>query len=77
MADVIDVAQERADLILASQIQAARASVAGVSGVSAMFCIECDRPIPEERRATLPGVELCVYCKEIAEMTAKHYRGDK
>ena len=74
MADVIDAAQERADLILASQIQAARASVAGVS---AMFCIESDRPIPEERRATLPGVELCVYCKEIAEMTAKHYRGDK
>ena len=74
MADVIDTAQERADLILSAQIQAARATVAGVS---AMFCIECNRPIPEERRAALPGVELCVYCKEIAEMTAKHYRGDK
>jgi phage/conjugal plasmid C-4 type zinc finger TraR family protein len=71
MADVIDTAQERADLILAAQIQAARAPVAGVS---AMFCLDCDRPIPEERRAALPGVELCVYCKELAELNAKHYR---
>ncbi|MCX2946070.1 TraR/DksA C4-type zinc finger protein [Rahnella perminowiae] len=70
MADVIDTAQERADLILSAQIQAARATVAGVS---AMFCIECDRPIPEERRAALPGVE---YCKELAELNAKHYRGN-
>lgn len=74
MADVIDTAQERADLILSAQIQAARAHVAGVSS---MFCIDCDRPIPEERRAALPGVELCVYCKELSEMNARHYRGNK
>jgi len=74
MADVIDTAQERADLILAAQIQAARAPVAGVS---AMFCLDCDRPIPEERRAALPGVELCVCCKELAELNARHYRGNK
>ena len=42
MADVIDTAQERADLILSVQIQAARATVAGIS---AMLCIDCDRPI--------------------------------
>lgn len=74
MADVIDAAQERADLVLSAQIQAARTTVAGVS---AMFCIECNRPIPEERRAALPGVELCVYCKELAELNARHYRGNK
>jgi phage/conjugal plasmid C-4 type zinc finger TraR family protein len=74
MADVIDTAQERADLVLSVQIQAARTTVAGVS---AMFCIECNRPIPEERRAALPGVELCVYCKELAELNARHYRGNK
>lgn len=74
MADVIDAAQERTDLILTAQIQAARAPVAGVS---AMFCLDCDRPIPEERRAALPGVELCVYCKELAELNAKHYRGNQ
>ncbi|AVF35089.1 TraR/DksA C4-type zinc finger protein [Rahnella sikkimica] len=74
MADVLDAAQERADLVLSAQIQAARATVAGVS---AMFCIACNRPIPEERRAALPGVELCVYCKELAELNARHYRGNK
>lgn len=74
MADIIDTAQERADLVLSAQIQASRATVAGVS---AMFCIECNRPIPEERRAALPGVELCVYCKELAELNARHYRGNK
>ncbi len=73
MADVIDTAQERADLILTAQIQAARAPIAGVS---AIFCLDCDRPIPEERRLALPGVELCRYCKELAEMKAKHYRGN-
>ena len=74
MTDVIDTAQERADLVLSAQIQAARTTVAGVS---AMFCIECNRPIPEERRAALPGVELCVCCKELAELNARHYRGNK
>ena len=74
MADVIDTAQERADLILSTQIQAARATVAGVSST---FCLDCDRPIPEERRAALPGVELCVYCKELSELNAKHYRGNQ
>lgn len=74
MADVIDTVQERADLILSAQIQAARATVVGIS---AMFCIDCDRPIPEERRAALPGVELCVCCKELAELNARHYRGNK
>jgi len=71
MADVIDAAQERADLILESQIQAARIST---TGVSSMYCLDCDRPIPEERRAALPGVELCVYCKELAEINSRHYR---
>lgn len=71
MADVIDAAQERADLILESQIQAARIST---TGVSSMYCLDCDRPIPEERRAVLPGVELCVYCKQLAEINSRHYR---
>lgn len=74
MADLIDTAQERAELILTSQIQAARTTT---TGVSAMYCLDCERPIPEERRAVLPGVELCIYCKEISELNAKHYRWSK
>lgn len=72
MADVIDNAQERAALILEAQIQAARAPSVGVS---AMFCIDCDVPIPEPRRAALPGVEYCLTCQEIKEVKNRLYRG--
>lgn len=30
---------------------------------SAAFCDECDEPIPEARRAAIPGVRLCVDCQ--------------
>ena len=33
------------------------------SGESAHECIECGEPIPEERRAALPGVQLCISCQ--------------
>lgn len=31
------------------------------------FCEECGDDIPEERRKAIPGVSLCVYCKEKQE----------
>lgn len=31
------------------------------------FCEECGDEIPEARRKAIPGVTLCVYCKERAE----------
>jgi phage/conjugal plasmid C-4 type zinc finger TraR family protein len=74
MPDLLDSITERQAEILESQINAVRQVV---TGVSARFCLDCDRPIPEERRAALPGVELCVYCKELAELNAKHYRGNQ
>ena len=27
-------------------------------------CIECGKPIPPERCAVLPGVQLCIHCQE-------------
>jgi len=30
-------------------------------------CEECGDDIPEERRRLIPGVRLCVYCKEYQE----------
>jgi len=30
-------------------------------------CAECDAPIPEARRAALPGVRLCVTCQAHAD----------
>lgn len=34
---------------------------------SAEFCEECGEEIPEERRKAIPGVQLCVFCKERSE----------
>lgn len=34
---------------------------------SAEFCEECGDEIPEERRKAIPGVQLCVFCKERME----------
>ncbi len=34
------------------------------SGESAHECIECGESIPPERRAALPGVQLCISCQE-------------
>lgn len=31
-------------------------------GESLIHCAECEEPIPEARRAALPGVKLCVDC---------------
>ena len=34
----------------------------GPSGESRTHCAECEEPIPEARRAAIPGVKLCVDC---------------
>ena len=33
-------------------------------GDSLTHCAECDEPIPEKRRAALPGVKLCIDCQQ-------------
>jgi len=72
MPDLLDSITERQAEILESQINAARQLA---MGVSAMFCINCDCPIPETRRAALPGVDTCVTCKELHERRNRLYRG--
>lgn len=32
-------------------------------GDSLTHCAECDEPIPEARRAAIPGVKLCIDCQ--------------
>lgn len=34
----------------------------GPTGESRTHCAECDEPIPEPRRAAIPGVKLCIDC---------------
>ena len=35
----------------------------GPAGESRSHCAECDEPIPEARRAAIPGVKLCIDCQ--------------
>lgn len=71
--DSIDVAQEREQFIRDNQIQKARQQSGRAA--AAFVCESCDAPIPEARRAAVPGVRLCVYCQGDAELKNKHYRG--
>lgn len=41
---------------------------------SAPFCAECGNAIPVRRRQTLPGVQLCVGCQEVAEVRQRNFR---
>ncbi|UWQ44576.1 DksA/TraR family C4-type zinc finger protein [Leisingera aquaemixtae] len=33
-------------------------------GESRTHCAECEEPIPEKRRAAIPGVKLCIDCQQ-------------
>lgn len=71
MADSIDLAQQRADELLARNI----ASVVNrPAGVSEFFCEDCDAPIPEQRRRAIQGVTRCVDCQQSVELHSLHNR---
>jgi phage/conjugal plasmid C-4 type zinc finger TraR family protein len=40
-------------------------------GESLQRCEECDAPIPEARRAAVPGVRLCVACQSERDEDAR------
>ncbi|MGR6981206.1 TraR/DksA family transcriptional regulator [Testudinibacter sp. P27/CKL/0425] len=42
--------------------------------VSAIYCEDCDEPIPELRRQTIVGCSRCVTCQQIIEHKSKGYR---
>jgi phage/conjugal plasmid C-4 type zinc finger TraR family protein len=44
-------------------------------GPSAAHCEQCGEPIPEARRAALPGVRSCVACQEKNDRDARHFSG--
>lgn len=72
MADSMDLVQQRVEEELLRHIHTARARQPGVSRV---LCIDCDAPIPRDRRRAIPGVQCCVTCQEIEELKGKHYNG--
>ncbi|ELY6291257.1 TraR/DksA family transcriptional regulator [Cronobacter sakazakii] len=72
MADAMDLVQQRVEEERERHINKARSRQAAPSR---FLCETCSGPIPEARRAALPGVELCVTCQEISELKSAHYRG--
>lgn len=72
--------QEQIDSSIEDAIARARNELP--RGESLTHCEECAAPIPEARRAALPGVRLCVACqrehdKAGAALSAYNRRGSK
>ena len=44
-------------------------------GEALTHCAGCGQPIPEGRRAALPGVRLCVTCQEAEDREAAPFAG--
>lgn len=63
MADIIDIANERAE----AEREAILARRKRLTGESAEECRDCGEEIPEARREAVPGVTRCVACAEIVE----------
>lgn len=57
--------QDQIDDTVNDAVEAARAKLG--HGVSATHCEECGAPIPEARRAAVPGVQRCVLCQSARE----------
>jgi len=72
MADSMDLVQQRIEEELARNLANAKQHP---TGASEFFCLSCDAVIPEARRRALPGVSVCVTCKEVSELKSAHYKG--
>ncbi|MAD75309.1 MAG: hypothetical protein CML20_11055 [Rheinheimera sp.] len=57
--------QEQIDASVDDAVQQVRSKL--TVGDSAVYCDECDRRIPEQRRKAVPGVRLCIACQEAVE----------
>ena len=65
--------QEQIDSSIDDAIQRARRELP--TGESLTHCEECDAPIPEARRAALPGVRLCVACQAARDKAGAAFSG--
>ena len=54
---------EQIEASIADELQRLKAR-RGPQGDSLTHCAECDEPIPEARRAAIPGVKLCIDCQQ-------------
>lgn len=65
--------QDQIDASVDDAVRLARSRMP--AGESALECEECDAPIPEARRRAVPGVKLCVVCREASDAKAAKLGG--
>lgn len=61
---------EQMEASLQDELARLRARKAPV-GDSLTHCAECEEPIPEARRAALPGVKICIDCMQERDASYK------
>ena len=62
--------QDQIDDTISDAVSAARSRMP--TGEAAEYCDECGEPIPEKRRAALPGVRTCVECQGARDSAVRH-----
>ncbi|MCK7382395.1 TraR/DksA family transcriptional regulator [Enterobacter cloacae] len=68
MTEIIDQASALEEMMHELAIAAHRINR---NAVSAEHCEECDEPIPEPRRAAVPGFQTCAECQSVIELKNK------
>ncbi len=62
--------QDQIDDSVNDAVSGARARMP--AGKSAEYCDDCGEPIPERRRAVLPGVRTCINCQSTRDTSVQH-----
>ncbi|MGH8228077.1 MAG: DksA/TraR family C4-type zinc finger protein [Steroidobacteraceae bacterium] len=65
--------QDQIEATVRDGIERARDSLPG--GQALRHCAHCGEPIPEARRAAIPGVRLCVRCQAAEDRTRVPFSG--
>lgn len=63
MKDIIDRANEQAQRTLDAALAAARLKQQSVIASDVTDCIECDKPIGEQRKQYMPSATRCIPCQ--------------
>ena len=65
--------QEQIDDTVTDSVRRAQSRLP--QGESATSCEQCGEPIPEARRAALPGVRRCIDCQQQHDQQIRHFSG--
>lgn len=63
MDDLIDKANKQAQLNLDAALAAARLKTQALTANAALDCIECEKPIGEQRKQYMPSATRCIPCQ--------------